>query len=234
MVRISELHESDDDSIERLNLDSYNSDHYDEYLSDNIETTPPAVTEVKATIKEDPPAAPPVVTVTVQLEEEPVAEELYKCRHLLNQKRAFRRQRVANRRQEQQGDNYDYSNSDLRNVINIVRDACNVIISREKEHEEIEAYSPSSNCRIAAHASASFKKHKPASTHPQGRPASTHPQGKPRTQHHRETSLGGDKINKSLLRKCFMHSKSSHTIFECNSLRKALGAPLVNEALPQI
>jgi len=100
MVRISELHESDDDSIERLNLDSYNSDHYDEYLSDNIETTPPAVTEVKATIKEDPPAAPPVVTVTVQLEEEPVAEELYKCRHLLNQKRAFRRQRVANRRQE--------------------------------------------------------------------------------------------------------------------------------------
>jgi hypothetical protein len=28
MVRISEFHESDDDSMERLNLDDYNSDDY--------------------------------------------------------------------------------------------------------------------------------------------------------------------------------------------------------------
>ena len=73
MVRISELHESDDDSMERVNLDDYNSNDYDEYLSDNMETTPPAVTEVKATIKQDLPAAPPAVTVTVQLEVEPAA-----------------------------------------------------------------------------------------------------------------------------------------------------------------
>jgi len=33
-------------------------------------------------------------------------------------------------------------------VINIGRDARNVIISRRKEREEIEAYSPSSNYRI--------------------------------------------------------------------------------------
>ena len=46
---------------------------------------------------------------------------------------AFRRQRVANRQQEQQGDNYNYSNNDLRNVINIGRDAHNVIISMKKE-----------------------------------------------------------------------------------------------------
>jgi hypothetical protein len=110
-------------------------------------------------------------------------------------------------------------------VINIGRDARNVVISRRKEHEEIEAYSPSSNYRIPAHASVSFKKSKPASTLPQG---------KPRTQHHGETSLGGDKINKMLLRKCFMHPKSSQTIFECNSLRKALGAPLVKDTLPKI
>ena len=87
------------------------------------------------------------------------------------------------------------------------------------------AYSPSSNYRILAKASASFKKHKPASTLPQG---------KPRTQHQGETYLGRDRINKTLLRKCFMHPKSSHTIFECNSLRKALGAPLVKETLPKI
>ena len=133
MVRISELHESDDDSMERLNLDDYNSYDYDDYLSDNMETTPSAVTEVKATMKKDPPAAPPAATVTVQLEEEPVAEDLYECHCLLNQKRAFSRQRVANHRQEQQGNNYDYSNIDLCNVINIGRDARNVIISMKKE-----------------------------------------------------------------------------------------------------
>jgi hypothetical protein len=69
MVRISKVHELEDDSTEHLNLDDYNSDGYDEYLSDNIETTPPAVTEAQVAIKQDPPAPPPAVTVTVQLEE---------------------------------------------------------------------------------------------------------------------------------------------------------------------
>jgi hypothetical protein len=91
MVRISEHLESDDNSIECLSLDDYNSDDYNEYLSNNVKTTPPAVTEVKITIKQDPPAAPLAVTMTVQLEEEPVAEDLYEHRRLLNQKRAFRR-----------------------------------------------------------------------------------------------------------------------------------------------
>ena len=81
--------------MERLNLDDYNSNDYDEYLSDNMETTPPAVTEDQAAIKQDLPAPPPAVTVTVQLEEQPVAEDLYERRRLLNLQRAFRRQRVA-------------------------------------------------------------------------------------------------------------------------------------------
>ena len=140
MVRISEVHEPEDDSTERLNLDDYNSDDFDEYLSDNMETTPPTIIEAQATTKQDLPAPPPAVIVTVQLEEQHVVEDLYECHRLLNQKRAFRRQRLANRQQEQQGDNYDYSNSDLRNMINIGRDARNVIISRRKEREEIEAY----------------------------------------------------------------------------------------------
>ena len=100
--------------------------------------------------KQDPTAPPPAITVTVQLEEQPAADDLYEHRRLLNHKWAFRRQCVANRQQEQQGDNYDYSNNDLRNVINIGRDARNVIISRRKEREEIEAYSPSSNYHISA------------------------------------------------------------------------------------
>jgi len=95
MVRISEFHESDDDSMECLNLDDYNSDDYDEYLSNNMETTPTAITEVKATIKKDPPLAPPAITVTVQLESKPVAKDLYERRRIRNKKWEFSRQRVA-------------------------------------------------------------------------------------------------------------------------------------------
>ena len=66
MVRISEVHEPEDDPTERLNLDDYNSNDFDEYLSNNMETTPPTIIEAQATTKQDPPAPPPVVTVTVQ------------------------------------------------------------------------------------------------------------------------------------------------------------------------
>ena len=74
--------------MERLNLDDYNSDDYDEYLSDNMETTP-AVAEVEAVINQDLPAPPPVVTVTVQLEEQPTVEDLYERHRLLNQRRSY-------------------------------------------------------------------------------------------------------------------------------------------------
>ena len=65
-----------------------------------------------------------------------------------NQKRALRRQRVAERHQERPGDSYNYPNSDLRGIINIGHDARNVIIYKKQEHEETEAYSPMSNYRI--------------------------------------------------------------------------------------
>ena len=83
--------EPEGDPTERLNLDDYNSDDFDEYLSDNMETTPPAITEPQATTKQDLSTLPPAVTVTVQLEEQHPAEDLYERRRLLNQKRAFRR-----------------------------------------------------------------------------------------------------------------------------------------------
>ena len=87
MVCISEVHEPEDDSTECLNLDDYNSDDFDEYLSDNMETTPPTVTEAQAATKQDPPIPPLAVRVTVQLEEQHAAEDLYEHRRLLNQKR---------------------------------------------------------------------------------------------------------------------------------------------------
>ena len=193
MVHITE--EPEGDPTECLNLNDYNSDDFDEYLSDNMETTPPTITEAQATTKEDLPAPPPpAVTVTVQLDEQHPVEDLYERHHQLNQKKAFRRQRLANTLQEQKGGNYDYSNCGLHSVINVGRDACNVIISRRKEREEVQAYSPSSNFRIPPKASAPFKKHKPTTI-------STRPQGKPRTQHQGESSQSGNKINKVLLYK---------------------------------
>ena len=57
MVHIFEVQEPEGDSTERLNLDDYNSDDFDEYLSDNMETTPPTITEAQATDKQDPACA---------------------------------------------------------------------------------------------------------------------------------------------------------------------------------
>ena len=101
MVHIVE--EPEGDPTEHLNLDNYNSDNFNEYLSDNMEITPPTITEAQVTTKEDlpaPPPPPPVVTVIVQLDEQHLAEDLYECCRQLNQKRAFRRQRLANSLQE--------------------------------------------------------------------------------------------------------------------------------------
>ena len=98
MVRIAE--EPKGDPTERLNLDDYNSDDFNEYLSDNTEATPPTITEAQVTTKENlpapPPPPPPAVTVTVQLDEQHLAEDFYERHRQLNQKRAFRHQRLAN------------------------------------------------------------------------------------------------------------------------------------------
>ena len=73
MVRISKVLGPEGDSTEHLNLDDYNSDDFDEYLSDNMETTPPTIIEAQVAAKENlpapPPPPPPAVTVTVQLDE---------------------------------------------------------------------------------------------------------------------------------------------------------------------
>ena len=66
MVCIDE--EPEGDPTEHLSLNDYNSDDFNEYLSDNMETTPPTITEAQVTTKEDLPVPPPppAVTVTVQ------------------------------------------------------------------------------------------------------------------------------------------------------------------------
>ena len=69
-------------------------------------------------------------------------------RRIHNQKRTERRQRLLDRLQEDVGEPHDYSNNDLRNVIDIERDVHTIIISKHQECEKAEAYCHSSNYRI--------------------------------------------------------------------------------------
>ena len=91
----------------------------DEFLSEP-ETTEAASSEI-------PP--PPGIMVTVHLDNNP--KMILKTEH-----------------HQQLGDSFDYSNSDLHNVINIGRNTKTVVINKREDHEEVEAYSPTSNYRI--------------------------------------------------------------------------------------
>ena len=124
MAIISEIEEHNDNPMERVDLVDYNSSDYD------VE-----VNETEAVNYKIPPP-PPGVIVTVHLDDD--QGELKKIR---NQKRSMRRH-LATEHRQQLGDSFDYSNSDLHNVINIGRNAKTVIINRRKEREEVEAYNP--------------------------------------------------------------------------------------------
>ena len=82
---------------------------------------------VAASYKIPPP--PPRITVTVHLDNN--SKKIFKTEH-----------------HQQLGNSFDYSNSDLHNVINIGRNAKTVIINKAEEHEEVKAYSPTPNYRL--------------------------------------------------------------------------------------
>ena len=101
-----------------------------------MDTSPVVTTEMKTTISHDPSPAPPSVTVTVKIEDEQEEVDLYEHRRIRNQMRAFWHQRETDYSHERHDDSFDYSNVDLRNVINIGCDARNVILSKRHEREE--------------------------------------------------------------------------------------------------
>ena len=101
-------------------------------------------TEVDTNANHELPPPPSSVTVTVQMD----GDESER-RKIRNQKRNIWCHQAAESHHQQVGNSFDYSNSDLRNVINIGRDARTVIISRRKERQEEEAYSPTSNYCIS-------------------------------------------------------------------------------------
>ena len=100
---------------------------YDDFLFDT-ETS-----ETVAISYEIPPL-PPGITVTVHLDKNP--------KNIQDQKRNIN---LTTEHHQQLGDSFDYSNSDLHNAINIGRNAKTVIINKGEDHEEVEAYGPTSN-----------------------------------------------------------------------------------------
>ena len=86
MVRIAELSDSEDDLLERVSLGDYNSEEFNEYLSDDVNTSLVVTTEIKTTINRDPPPAPPSITVTVKLDDEQEEVDLYEHCRIRNQK----------------------------------------------------------------------------------------------------------------------------------------------------
>jgi hypothetical protein len=63
-------------------------------------------------------------------------------RRLIKAKLAQQRHHTVDTNQQGSGNLHDSSTGDLHAIINADRDTRNVIIARQQEHEEVEAYSP--------------------------------------------------------------------------------------------
>ena len=140
MVHITEIDESDD-SLEHLNLENMTR-----WISTNSSPTTTWMLRWRLQLPRQlqrwrltstPTLTPtPSVTITVKMDNNNDNER----RRIRNQKHTIRRHSVTKRYKDQDCESYDYSNHDLRNIINIGRDASNVIISKRQKREKAEAY----------------------------------------------------------------------------------------------
>jgi len=164
---------------------------YDDFL-----TEAEATATVAISYKIPPP--PPRITVTVHLGSNP--------KKIQDQKRNIN---LKTEYHQQLGDSFDYSNSDLHNVINIGRNAKTVIINKGEDHEEVEAYSPTSNYRISDIYGYNSRKQRRDKAAPPSQP--------------KQSTI--DTTHQKIHSRCFLHPKGKHSSFQCIILRKALGAP---------
>jgi hypothetical protein len=111
---------------------------------------------------------------------------------------------------QQLGDSFDYSNSDLHNVINIGRNAKTVIIIKGEDQEEVEAYSPTSNYQLPDNYEYNSRKQHSDKAVPPPQPT-------------KQSKI--DSTHQKLHSRCFLYHKGKHSSFQCIILRKALGAP---------
>ena len=130
------------------------------------------------------------------------------------------RRRASTIRHHQTGDSFDYSNTDLRDIISIGRDARTIIITRKKEYEEAEAYSPTSNYKLPDNYE--WNPRKRCHVNPTSQIS--------KKQQKRNAETAQEKILHKLHTQCFLHEKSKHSSFQCATLRKALGAPPISTA----
>jgi hypothetical protein len=104
--------------------------------------------------------------------------------------------------------------SDLRTIINVGRDARNIIITRQQERDEMEAYSPT-NYHIPLDYLGTTRKRKPEV-------------GEQPTRR-KKTLSSKERFEEALHKRCPWHLKSKHSTFECQTLRRTLGAPPLNK-----
>jgi hypothetical protein len=110
------------EGLERVQLDDYN-----DYLLDPLDE------DEDATMDSVSPA---------NIKAEDVDDIQKECHRIINAKRAQRRHHALEKNQQGSNNLHDSSTGDLRAIINTGRDAPNVIIARQQEREEVEAYSP--------------------------------------------------------------------------------------------
>jgi hypothetical protein len=128
--------DKDSEGSEYVQSDDYYIND-DDYISDTPGPSPDAT---GAFAHHDLPVHALDTMGTMKIEDEDdVQREWHK---LWNTKRATRRQRIPEQHQHQPGNLYNCSTNDLRTIINTRRDARNVIIARQQECDEVEAYSP--------------------------------------------------------------------------------------------
>jgi hypothetical protein len=189
------IHGGEDcEGIERVQLDDY-----DDYLLD------PLHEDVDVTMGIEFPD-------NTKIED---ADDIQKeCRKLINAKRTKRRHRAVKKNQQGSGNLYDSPMGDLRTIINAGQDARNIIIARQQEHDEVEAYSPT-NYHIPLDYLGTTQKRKPET-------------GEQPTQRKRTLNLK-KRFEDALHKRCPWHPKSKHSTFECQTLRRALGAPPLNK-----
>jgi hypothetical protein len=208
MALIEEIQDVGEEVMEHVQLDDYYIDN-DDYISDTPGSNPDAA---GAFAHHELPVHSLDTVGTMKIgDEDDVQKERRKLR---NAKRAARRLRIPEQPEHQLGNLYDFSIMDLRNVINVDRDARNIIIARQQERIEVEAYSPT-NYHIPQDYVNSTRKCKPDSPNATAE----------RPTRGKRTLSSQEHFEQTLYRYCLWHPSSNHFSFECIHLHRALGAP---------
>jgi hypothetical protein len=149
---------------------------------------------------------------TTKIEDE---DNIQKERHnIRNAKRAACRRRVSEQHQHQPANLYDCPTSDLRTIINAGQDARNVIIARQEERDEVEAYSPT-NYHIPLDYLGTTRKRKPKV-------------GEQPTRR-KKTLSSKERFEEALHKRCSWHPKSKRSTFKWQTLRRGLATPPLNK-----